>query len=48
MIDWFEWDKQEPEAGGPVDWTATRSEPVAKHFAAALSEWLTFAPGGCD
>lgn len=25
MVNWFEWDKQENEIGGRVDWTVTRS-----------------------
>jgi len=45
LVDWFEWRKHEPEVGATVDWTATRDRQVRRAFAAALPDWLRFAPG---
>ena len=47
-LNWFEWDKHEPETGGRVDWTATRSPAVAEAFRAALPDWLSVASGRCS
>lgn len=43
MINWFEWDKQEAEIGGRVDWTVTRSATTRSAFRSALPSWLRFA-----
>jgi len=48
MINWFEWDKQEPEVGARVDWTATTNPAVRRAFTAALPAWLHFGTAaGC-
>lgn len=43
MVNWFEWRKHEPEVGGTVDWTATRSKKIRHGFLSALPGWLRFA-----
>jgi hypothetical protein len=48
MINWFEWDKDEAEVGGRVNWTVTDTPQVREAFAAALPDWLHFAsPRSC-
>ncbi|MEV7429900.1 glycosyl hydrolase [Nocardioides sp. NPDC092400] len=42
MVNWFEWDKQEPEVDGRVDWRATVG-PVGEAFRTDLPDWLRFA-----
>ncbi|GGG63589.1 hypothetical protein GCM10011374_28790 [Kocuria dechangensis] len=44
MINWFEWDKLEPEVDAQVDWTATETPEVRDAFVEALPEWLHEAP----
>lgn len=43
MVNWFEWDKQEQEVGGRVDWTVTRQPRLAGEFGAALGQGFSFA-----
>jgi hypothetical protein len=43
MVNWFEWDKQEPELGGRVDWTATADPAVRAAYRADLPEWAVWA-----
>jgi hypothetical protein len=44
MINWFEWDKDEEEVKGRVDWTVTNTPAVRDAFIAALPDWLRYAP----
>lgn len=44
MVNWFEWRKDEREAGGVVDWTATTTTSLRTAFVAALPDWLDYAP----
>ena len=43
MINWFEWNKTEPEVASRVDWTVTRRPEIREAFTRALPEWLHFA-----
>jgi hypothetical protein len=43
MVNWFEWDKSEPEIGGRVDWTVTGSAEVRAAHRADLPEWGRWA-----
>lgn len=43
MVNWFEWDKQEQEVDGRVDWTVTRDPALANDFGAALGDRFRFA-----
>ena len=45
MVNWFEWDKDEPETGGRIDWTVTRDAGLAAAYADALPAWARFADG---
>lgn len=45
MINWFEWDKDEVEVGGRIDWTVTNTPAVRDAFTAALPEWLEYGSG---
>ncbi|GAA0968091.1 Endoglucanase H [Nocardioides aquaticus] len=42
MVNWFEWDKDEPETGGRIDWTVTRDADLAAAYADALPAWARF------
>jgi hypothetical protein len=44
MVNWFEWNKMEPEVGAAVDWTAVEDPTIRSEFTAALPEWYHFAP----
>ncbi|MGO4186303.1 glycoside hydrolase family 26 protein [Pseudarthrobacter sp. TAF60_1] len=44
MINWFEWDKQEVEVKGRVDWTVTNTPAVRDAFTAALPAWFAYGP----
>lgn len=44
MINWFEWDKDEPEVKGRVDWTVTNTASVREAFTAALPDWFSYGP----
>ncbi|WP_246019074.1 glycoside hydrolase family 26 protein [Arthrobacter crusticola] len=46
MINWFEWDKNETEVGGRVNWTVTDTPQVREAFTAALPDWIHFASSG--
>jgi hypothetical protein len=43
MVNWFEWNKTEPEVGAPVDWTVLEDRDVRSAFTAALPDWYRFA-----
>ncbi len=43
MINWFEWEKLEPEVGVRVDWTVTRRPATLRRLRAAQPDWLRFA-----
>ena len=45
MLNWFEWDKYEPEIAGRVDWTLTRDPVLRRAFARALPMWLVTGSG---
>ncbi len=49
MVNWFEWNKVEPEVGSAVDWTVVEDPAVRAEFTAALPDWYRFAgkPGDC-
>ncbi len=40
MINWFEWDKLEPEVGAEVDWSVTGDRGVRAAFRQDLPGWL--------
>ena len=42
MINWFEWDKDEAEAKGRIDWTVTSTPAIRDAFAAALPDRLQY------
>jgi hypothetical protein len=44
MINWFEWDKEEVEVKGRVDWTVTNTPAVREAFTTALPDWLHYGP----
>ncbi|SDY13890.1 Glycosyl hydrolase family 26 [Modestobacter sp. DSM 44400] len=44
MINWFEWDKEETETGGRIDWTAVSSPSVRGAYRADLPGWARWAP----
>jgi hypothetical protein len=45
MVNWFEWEKLEPEVKARVDWRASASPPIATPFRAALPAAFVYA--GC-
>ncbi|WP_434995225.1 glycoside hydrolase family 26 protein [Arthrobacter sp. Ld5] len=45
MVNWFEWNKMEPEVGAPVDWTVLEDPAIRSEFTRALPNWYRFAPG---
>ncbi len=49
MVNWFEWDKDEPEIGGRVDWTAATGDTGAA-YRADLPDWGLWADAvpACD
>ncbi|WDF33055.1 glycosyl hydrolase [Arthrobacter agilis] len=49
MVNWFEWNKVEPEVGAAVDWTVAEDPAVRDEFRAALPSWYRFAgePATC-
>jgi hypothetical protein len=49
MVNWFEWNKVEPEVGSAVDWTVVEDAAVRAEFTAAMPEWYLFAdePDDC-
>ena len=42
MINWFEWDKYEPEISGRVDWRTLADPTIRAAFVADLPPWLTY------
>lgn len=44
MINWFEWDKNEAEVKGRVDWTVTNTAEIRDAFTAAMPDWLRYGP----
>ena len=42
LVDWFEWNRDEQEIGGRVDWTATRRPAVRQTYRDALPGWAVF------
>ena len=47
MINWFEWEKQEPEVGRQIDWRLTADPSLARTLLDEVpSGWLAFAPIG--
>ncbi len=45
MINWFEWDKNETEVNGRIDWTITNTPAIRDAFTAALPDWLQYGSG---
>lgn len=45
MINWFEWDKNEVEVNGRIDWTVTNTPAIRDSFTAALPGWLAYGTG---
>ncbi|RAX17043.1 hypothetical protein DC347_10525 [Pseudarthrobacter sp. AG30] len=45
MINWFEWDKDEAEVNGRIDWTVTTTPAIRDAFTAALPDWLKYGSG---
>jgi hypothetical protein len=45
MINWFEWDKNEAEVNGRIDWTVTNTPTVRDAFTTALPGWLHYGTG---
>ncbi|PRY36598.1 glycosyl hydrolase family 26 [Geodermatophilus tzadiensis] len=50
MVNWFEWDKDEPEIGGRVDWTAASGADTRAAYRADLPAWGRWADAvpSCD
>lgn len=46
MLTWFEWDREEPDVTGRVDWTVTNTPAIRDAFKAALPGWLHYGPAG--
>ncbi|BBE24496.1 hypothetical protein MN0502_33790 (plasmid) [Arthrobacter sp. MN05-02] len=44
MVNWFEWNKMEPEVGAPVDWTVLENPTTKNEFTTALPDWYQYAP----
>lgn len=44
MVNWFEWNKMEPEVGAPVDWTVLENNTTHDEFTTALPDWYHYAP----
>jgi hypothetical protein len=42
MINWFEWNKDEAEVNGTVDWRSAGSLAVAAAYTADLPNWFRF------
>jgi hypothetical protein len=40
MVNWFEWDKYEPEIGTDVHWSVANTSNIRKAFVADLPTWL--------
>ena len=46
MINWFEWNKFEPEVRAKVDWTIGRNDAVLKAFVGDIPTWVIPARPG--
>ncbi len=44
MVNWFEWDKDEPEVGGDVRWSIANDDGIRSAFVADLPSWLAPTP----
>jgi Glycosyl hydrolase family 26 len=44
MVNWFEWDKNEVEVKGKVDWTVTNTPQMREAFTSSLPGWLRYGP----
>lgn len=44
MINWFEWEREEPEINGKVDWAVVSTPAIRSVFKAALPDWLRYGP----
>ncbi|BCW79801.1 hypothetical protein [Arthrobacter sp. NicSoilC5] len=42
MVAWYEWDKDEAEVNGQIDWTLTSTPAIREAFRAALPDWLQY------
>ena len=49
MINWFEWNKNETEVNGVVDWRSAGSPAIAAAYTADIPDWFRFAeePRAC-
>lgn len=47
MLNWFDWDTEETEVNGRIDWTVTSTPAIRDDFAAALTAWLVYGGNGC-
>jgi hypothetical protein len=45
LVDWFEWNKYEPEIGAHVDWTVTRKPETRSAFRRSLPAWVRYGHG---
>jgi hypothetical protein len=48
MVNWFEWDKLEPEVGGDVHWSVANEAKVREAFVADLPSWLVAPPAPAE
>jgi hypothetical protein len=46
MINWFEWNKFEPEVKAKVDWTISRNDAILKAFVGDIPTWVIPARPG--
>jgi hypothetical protein len=44
MVNWFEWDKDEPEIGGDVHWSVANDRDIRSAFTDDLPSWLAPTP----
>jgi hypothetical protein len=42
LVNWFEWNKMQPEVGAAVDWTAVEDPVIRSEFTAALPDWYHY------
>jgi hypothetical protein len=47
MINWFDWEKEEIEVGGRVDWTVTRTPAITEVFRSDVPDWA-LGPGDLE
>ncbi len=48
MVNWFEWQKQEPQVGTVVDWRIGSDPFTRAAFLADLEQGWSLALGGCE